>query len=507
MNLMQFLPQEKVNDLSDLSSKDRLEAFQQSIRVDGDENLLEKHQKLIEYQTTMKDAKNQIQIAENALVDLKRTQERDQVRVERFNDMKAALEKKQKLVLVKNTAEWCLKKELLEFVEACYDSWEEQHKEVKEKLLKECSFNLEKLDKEEATLKKRVFKEPGVLDDKKSQEYKLLTKAVAASTSLTSNIYRVNKYKQETIDVLKENQELEISSKNKEDAYPRIKEAAEENKAEMQRQKQEINRRIEGLVKQLERETPVEDNLRKKQEEAQNAITTFQNELNHIETQLKAQESFDAKRVLALQRTEYFKRAQVDLMNTIKLWELIDQNRDRFSAEVFPPPILSLGCTPAHLDILMDSVHTTPLMSIICQNSEDMRETNTIARENGLHRIANARVEQGSLDRMQTDRLDFKRYGFECSLLDFLHGPEPVRRYLCQNSNVHNIVYGQKEPNLANMSERDQKKLRTYYVYNKKARVFKKVVRRQNQYTGNFNTVDTKGIYGRVLYLFQRLRQ
>ena len=251
MNLMQFLPQEKVNDLSDLSSKDRLEAFQQSIS-DGKENLLLKHQKLIEYQKHMKDAKNEIRVAENALVDLKRTRDRDQVRVERFNDMKAALEKKQKLVLIKNTAEWCLKKELLEFVEGCFEDWEEQHKEVKEKLLKECSFNLEKLDKEEATLKKRLFKDQGVFDDKKSQEYKLLMKAVAASTSLTSNIYRVNKYKQETIDVMTENQELDITTKNKEEAYPKTKRAAEENKAERERQKQEYLRNIDGLEKQVQ---------------------------------------------------------------------------------------------------------------------------------------------------------------------------------------------------------------------------------------------------------------
>jgi len=495
MNLMQFLPQEKVNDLSDLSSKDRLTAFQQAIS-DGKENLLEKHEKLIEYQKNTINAKDNIIGQERTLEDLKRDEERDKVRVERFQTMQKHKDKKQRFVLIKNYVEWTMKKELVEYTVACHEEWKRQHEEVKEKLMKDVNLQLAKLSKEEPALRKKLLREKNVLEDKGSQEYKLFQKALAAKAGLVANVERVQKYKAEVRNLMEENLLLDEQMKKKEAEYVQLRDAAEESRAARERQKEESRQEIEHLKKQIVAFHPKENGTRTKQEECEQLIHDLESKKIEVERKLSGFEQYEQNRINAL-RSSTFAKAGVSLDNTLKLWELIESNKSRFRAEVFPPAILSMGCQQKHLDIMINAIPINMLMTIVCQNAQDLKETNKLARENNLTRIANGRVDNINIEAVWNSMIDFKRLGFECALLEYLHGPDGVLAFLCQEARIQNVFYGKQEPNLSGMDQNTDRNLKTYFVYNKERGVFKKTVRRYNQYTGNMNTVDSHhGFYG-----------
>ncbi len=487
---MQFLPQEKVNDLSDLSSKDRLNAFQQAIS-DGKENLLEKHEKLMEYQDSTKNAKANIESQERKLEDLKRDEERDKVRVQRFQTMQKHKDKKQRFILIKNFVEWQMKKELVELTVSFHEEWKRQHEEVKEKLMKDVNLELAKLSKEEPVLRKKLFREKNVLEDKGSQEYKLFQKAQAAKAGLIGNVERVRKYKAEVRSLMEDNCMYDQQMKQKEVEFVQLRDAAEESRAARERQNEESRKEIEHLKKQIVAFQPKENHLQTKQEECELLIHDLEAKKNEVERKLGGIEQFEENRISALRSSNFFMNAGVSLENTMKLWTLIQQNKSRFRAEVFPPPIISLGCQKKHLDILMNAIPINMLMTIVCQSAQDLKETNKLARENGLHRIANSRVDNTNMDFIWNQMIDYKRLGFECSLLEYLHGPDGVLAFLCQEARVQNVFYGKQEPDLRGMDSNTNRQLKTYFVYNKEHGVFKKTVRRFNNYTGNMNTVDS----------------
>jgi structural maintenance of chromosomes protein 5 len=156
-------------------------------------------------------------------------------------------------------------------------------------------------------------------------------------------------------------------------------------------------------------------------------VRAAQQELERLDSEAGKQE-------LKLRQTS----AQTD-----KAWKWIQENRDKFEAEVFGPPIVTCSVKdPKYTDALEALFQKNDFIAFTVQTLKDFRTLqHQLSTEMRLHEPAiimcSSTFAEASRRPPALESFDLKSHGFDGWALDYVAGPEKVLAMLCNNARLH----------------------------------------------------------------------
>lgn len=145
------------------------------------------------------------------------------------------------------------------------------------------------------------------------------------------------------------------------------------------------------------------------------------------------------------QQASKLKRVSPD---AAKIWDWIQQNRNKFQSEVFGPPIVE--CTlqnPRCAAAVETMIPDGDKLSFTVTSQQDMKMLLDQASKMRLHDI-NIRVSLQGMNTFQTPNVStqqLQQLGLAGWLLELIDGPEPVLAMLCDNRSIHQMAYASRE--------------------------------------------------------------
>ncbi|KAL7273372.1 Structural maintenance of chromosomes protein 5 [Rhizina undulata] len=438
-NLCQFLPQDRVVEFAGLSS---IELLNETQRAAAPPVVLEQHQELKKLSKRCAQTSADNDADKAALTNMEQRQASLQQDVDRLRERQEILQKIELLNKAKP------------FV--AYRISRVRAKETKEAHLK-CDAELKALRREVG---------PAMENPKQKKKYKdAITRGVAERKRLVADKEKeMKKIKEKKISQIDENikdSELSIDAERqreraRKEEIRKLKEKIETIKRKLEAEPEEVdlqyynhlilekNREIRDLHDEVTQYDHPIKSLMEKKSQVKNSIAQMENEL----------ESLDS---VAGQRENLLARMGPD---THRAWKWYLDNRDKFEAEVFGPPILNCSIKdPKFADAVESLMNRNEKLSIVCQTSKDF---NTLleacfgSKKNGTRGMALAEVtiKDYSTSRAPTlqqqlpgplTKEEMHQFGFDGYALDYLDGPEPVLNMLCHENRMHATPISLKE--------------------------------------------------------------
>ncbi|KAJ5632689.1 hypothetical protein N7490_009028 [Penicillium lividum] len=134
--------------------------------------------------------------------------------------------------------------------------------------------------------------------------------------------------------------------------------------------------------------------------------------------------------------------------DTLKAYQWVVKNQDKFEQEVFGPPLLTCSVTdPKYADAVESFLSRTDLTAFTTQSRNDFR---TLQRALcGSLKLSDISIKTISqpLESMRPALSgdDLQRLGFDGHAKDFLQGPDPVIAMLCAENNLHRTPVSLKD--------------------------------------------------------------
>ncbi|KAK0662023.1 Structural maintenance of chromosomes protein 5 [Lasiodiplodia hormozganensis] len=170
--------------------------------------------------------------------------------------------------------------------------------------------------------------------------------------------------------------------------------------------------------------------LKRQRDEIQPRIRSLEDQRKEVEREV------ESLRSQAGQQSNKLKKFSND---TWKAWEWIQQNRDKLTADVFGPPIVSCSVTDHRFSDAIESMFQMgDLLAFTVSNRQDF---GTLSRTfqrmnlNDIHIKEAGRPRDSWKPLMSSDEL--RQYGLSGWLIDYLSGPDAVLSTLCDTLRLH----------------------------------------------------------------------
>ena len=203
----------------------------------------------------------------------------------------------------------------------------------------------------------------------------------------------------------------------------------------------EFNERLRGLARQIRdlEEKAQDENAR--QDECVEQAQRRRQRIETLDQQLKS---------LTSQAGQQISRLKQNSPDTAKAWEWVQANRDKFTSEVYGPPVISCAVkNKQHAAYVESMLGNAEMFSLTVTNSEDFKTLND-AVFGTLHlkdiNIRNCPSQLSSF-RPPVPGDQLRSFGLDAYVLDLLEGPEPVLSMLCDNRNIQAIGVAFQELN------------------------------------------------------------
>ncbi|EME49224.1 hypothetical protein DOTSEDRAFT_84658 [Dothistroma septosporum NZE10] len=133
-----------------------------------------------------------------------------------------------------------------------------------------------------------------------------------------------------------------------------------------------------------------------------------------------------------------------------RAWKWIQDNKDKFAGEVYPPPMISCSVTDAkYADAVEAIVGQGELMAFTVTSQDDFRvlDEQVYRRLNLTH--VNIRTAVQPLASFPTpySAEELRGFGLQHWILDLIEGPDAVIAMLCDNQGIHQTAYGDRDLN------------------------------------------------------------
>ena len=419
-NLCQFLPQDKVHDFSRQSSSQMLNSTVDAV---GNLGLKEKHRQLKELQKNATEGEDLFDRKRQLLQEKKEKCQRMEAEVAVFEEKKRTEEK---IRLLEGRLAWAKVKEVQRESRA--------KKEVKENLEKQ----LETEEKQIEPLKR-------ALSDSKTKKQRLEQQLVGdnmkvkESRAKAQNFSRkIERLEEELVNIEDEREEVERREEEKKANIRRVKTVIAELEAEYQSMEEEVGggkEEVEAarkLVRQRQRR------VEEKQAEKEDGLQTLR--------RLRASKEEIGRELKDLQSVEQQKMAVLRKINEdafkAVLW--LEDHKDLFNGEVFPPFILSGNVLdPGNAIFVENSISSRDLQAFFFTDVEDMNLfLQKTRQEKGWKKVSAVLTPDSASTSFQheVDEASLKNLGLVAHVRDMVAAPDPVLAFLCANHAIHKVA-------------------------------------------------------------------
>ncbi|XP_012286301.1 structural maintenance of chromosomes protein 5 isoform X2 [Orussus abietinus] len=422
-NLCQFLPQDRVQDFAKMNAQELLENTERSV---GNPNLIGYHMKLKDYRTAYKDLEKEIGIKKELL----------NARIQRHNELKEVVgiikEKKRirnKITSLKQKKAWIL-----------YDSKRKELVEAK-KNRDAAAQEMRQLDLQLKPMNDAIIA--------LASKLKTIQNTVNEHDSRFSlKMAKINKLKETNITYERDIKEIERTR----DYNIEAEENRDREIALVEQQRDAYRDELRAVLSQI-----TESDLRKEQkyhiaktEERKNILnnlgsqrTSFKQQDTSLQHEMIAQqESLNAVKDVETKRMELLKRVSKDAYTAV-LW--LRQNRDKFSATIHEPMILTLSVRSVNFaKYLENTIAKRDLIAFVCEDKKDMNLFLSLLRGkerlqvNALHMDPDKSVQMQPKVPIE----NIRQFGFEYYLSSLIDAHPTIMKYLVSMYNLSNIPIG-----------------------------------------------------------------
>ena len=452
-NLCQFLPQDRVVEFAGLNPVDLLASTQ---RAAAPQQMVDWHEQLKKLRATQRTAEVEQADAKKSLTDLQKKQDNQRIDVERLRERAEVVQNISMLEKVKQLADSVFLKDA--------------HHKAKE-VRTAARTELADLTAEvRPTLEAKVAKVEYV---------EAITKVVKSRSTMYERFTK----------------QSEVHVKEAETLAQKIKACEVERRTEKDNQKlnkqkaAQIQTKIRTIKQQMQAE-PVEFDLAAVQEKSRELArqemelgeeiaalrqSLQQRQGDFSDKKARLQRAKDDLEGLRTQAGQQATRLAQTAPDSAKLLNFVKERGDRFTAEVFGPPLVECHITNEHFtDIIESLLHPSDITeAFTVQNQADFKTLNTIAFEElRLTRIS-IRLADQSMDYWRQkgaavlSEEQIRTMGIDGWALDYLAGPDPVLSMLCKDSHMHETPIMKQDHDDAKYQALSKLNLRTWFAGSK----------------------------------------
>ncbi|XP_050458298.1 structural maintenance of chromosomes protein 5 [Cataglyphis hispanica] len=443
-NLCQFLPQDKVQDFSKMDAQALLENTERSV---GDPKLLEYHQTLKKIRTDSKEL--ELDVANKKRLLESKVQRRDglQQTVSTIKERKLI---KKKITTLKQKKAWMLYEEMRrKLVESkkIRDTAAKEMQSIDAKLIP-IKKKLEKIQYDIATLKKSLNDHNNKVNAKNMKLKSVINEILSCENRIKESENTCSRRIQ-----TEENRDQDIK-------------LAQQQKSKLENDFSLMINEIgteESLIKQLQ-------NIASNMEEHRRIMDNFTNKKNilkheeeNIGHEIRAVQAEHQSLNIDVKRLELLKRVSPDAYKGV-LW--LKENRDKFSATVYEPMLLSINVKEAsYAKYLENIIPFRDLVAFTCENKQDMNLLLRYLRDQQKLQV-NA-VYSDNTKKIMPPNIplqDIKQFGFKHYLVSLIEAPPVIMTYLVSMYQLNNIPVGNNE--VENNTDRIPRSLSCYFSEN-----------------------------------------
>ncbi|KAJ8670552.1 hypothetical protein QAD02_001811 [Eretmocerus hayati] len=426
-NLCQFLPQDKVQHFSGLTSPALLRDTEKSV---GDPKLLDNHDKLIQMRKDQSELEKDLAAKSKLYEKEKQTYESLKDSVGHINEQRAI---KKKLNSLKQKKAWLF-----------YQTKKAEFQKVKER-------------KDEALAKKNKY---GKQLKPIEQEISKLKESVQSSTKAAKQYAADMSVKRIYLDkLLDENEKLEASIADfNNDCESKIKDEQTRDSRihEMREQLDKMQNDLRNLVEK----NGTVDNLQTRLDEIDatfnakranlHEITTerefLRNKIEEINRRIKSlEQSMREIENIETKRLEVLRRIAPDAYKGV-IW--LRSNKHEFSKPVHEPILLHINITnPQYSKYFESIINQQDLVAFVCEDKNDMNKLIRVLRQqqqlriNVVHSDPNRTATRDPKIPLQ----DIRRYGFLHYMSSIIDAPEIILKYLLNMYKLNEIPIGNND--------------------------------------------------------------
>jgi len=459
-NLCQFLPQDRVVEFAGLNPVDLLTSTQ---RAAAPQRMVDWHEQLKKLRVTQRTAEVEQSDAKKSLADLLKRQDNQRIDVERLRERAEVVKTISMLEKVKQLAE-----------SVALRIAHGQAKDTKAKARAE----LARLSAEAA---------PTLAAISAIQEYvEKVTKVVKSRSTMYERFTKESEnHIKEAEALLQKIKTCEVERRTEKD----------NQKANKQRAAQ-IQTKIRTIKVQMEQE-PVEFDLAAVQEKGRELARQA---MELTEEVAAIRQSMSQRQGLFSDKRERLARAKRDIEglrtqagqqanrlaqkapDSAKLLNFVKEKGDRFTAQVFGPPLVECHITNNHFtDIIESLLHPSDITeAFTVQNQADFKTLNTIAFEELRLTTISIRLADRDMDHWMRQRASVmsdeqkRNLGIDGWALDYLDGPAPVLSMLCKDSHMHETPIMKQDHDDAKYQTLSKMNLRTWFAGSKCYKITKR---------------------------------
>ncbi|XP_063435345.1 structural maintenance of chromosomes protein 5-like [Mytilus trossulus] len=420
-NLCQFLPQEKVADFAKMTSEELLENTEKSINNE----LYDNHQKLKKAREQARSLELGFENIQERLDQEKQKNARLEQDVKNFEERERHLSKIQILQMKRPWVEYDEKRKLYEKYKTERDQKAEEYKQAKQ-MFAPLQKKLDAMKKRKEDIEKEMKTKTDSLRDY-ARKAQASSKEIEAFTDKTQEVQNDLKFKR--------NEELSRKKRVQD-----LKKQIDLLKSELETtvQTEDIGPQIERVTQEMRRIVHEMEQMSQDGDLIRRDIVTIRNEINSNQHQLKEIQNVENKKLEILRQKHKHTYDAV-------MW--CKENRNKFQGEVHLPMMMTINPKDASMAKFIEMhIRADDLKAFVFENSNDYNLfMNTMRDEQGLKVNALKVPQKPVSEYVPTKSIEnYRRYGFQSYLKDYISCPDGIMRYLCAQYRVHAIPVGDR---------------------------------------------------------------
>ncbi|XP_072759051.1 structural maintenance of chromosomes protein 5 [Anoplolepis gracilipes] len=443
-NLCQFLPQDKVQDFSKMDAQALLENTERSV---GDSKLLEYHQTLKKQRAKFKELELDVTNKKRLLESKIQRHDGLQQTVSTIKERKLI---KKKITLLKQKKTWMLYEEMRRKL---IESKEVREAAAKEMIsidtkLKPINEKIKKMKSDMKVLKNSLNDHSNEVNAKNKKLKTIINEILSYENRIkeSENTCSRRIQTEQTRD-----QDIKLAQQQKSKLENDFSLMVNEIGTE-----ESLIQQLQNIASNVEEHRRIMDNLTNKKNILRHEEENFSREIRAVQAEHQSL-NIDVKRL------ERLKRMSADAYKGV-LW--LRENRDKFSATVYEPMLLSIDVKEAsYAKYLENIIPFRDLVAFTCENKQDMNLLLNYLRDQQKLQV-NAVYSDTTKNIMPPNISlhDIKKFGFKHYLASLFEAPPVIMAYLVSMYQLNNIPVGSNE--VENNTDNIPRSLNCYFSEN-----------------------------------------
>lgn len=419
--------------------------LQETERATGSADMLPRHLELIKLHQEYKILAQGSEANEKELERLKVLQERTREEVERFRQRE---ELRERITYLENLRPAAQMQQYMDNAVAAKTEFRAAYEKLKKaKAQAEPSARLVEESKEKTREARERLQETGLVLQKAEKKFKKLfekrhefdAQVAEQNTAIQAIIRERENLRGEIRKLNRDIEKLEATLQHEPDATA----------------ERELNEQLKDIRARLRANETQREAAADKTSELDQQRSRLDGEIDGLKRELTKLDNAD------VQKLNLAKRADPNTYNAI-LW--LRRNQDKFSEQIYEPPIMCMAVRDTSTDYAVESVvRRNSMLTFTCLNRADYVLFNKLVQDDLGFSVSVAEFSNSDHPTLDTwpralsnERL--QAFGFDCFVTDLISAPDAVVNMLCHVANIDQVAFSRRELTLEQINALDNEK-------------------------------------------------